>query len=358
MKKIKLLLLVCCALSSLNSLNANALGDEGHKAVGAIADRLLKGTNAGTKVQALLQPGESLQSISIWADCAKGTFCGPQTSEMVAFTIQNPAHSAYHYTNTPVDNKAYVAGGVGTSDHDVVQTLKQAIAVLQGNDNATTNPHRFTPRQALLMIAHLVGDIHQPLHVGAAYLDSANKFVTPSTQQQVDDIHLFNLQGGNSLLIEDQRTWTTRDRDIYQREAKAASLASAEADKAKRVGKALHLYWDVTAVENVMRNLGARSVADLTEKLIANSVAASDTKGDASTWPEQWANEGLGYAKIAYADLVVTDRIKVTSRRGQEYSSWYTLLPANYLETSNAITEKQIKVAGIRLADLLKKIWP
>lgn len=360
MKKIKLLLLLCAALASFNS---RASGDEGHKTVGAIADRLLKGTNAGAKVQALLQQGESLQSISIWADCAKGTFCGPQTPEMVAFGIQNPAHSAYHYTNTPVQNKMYVAGGVGTTDHDIVQTLKQAIAVLQGNDNETTNPHRFSQRQALLMIAHLVGDIHQPLHVGAAYINSDNQFVTPTSKQQVDGVTIFDLQGGNNLLLEDTKTWTLRDQENYKREEAAAKAASnvtgaADTDKPKRVGKPLHLYWDVTVVENVMRNLGARSVQELTEKLMANSAVTAANSGDPITWPEQWANEGLVYAKIAYADIVATDRIKVTSRRGVEFSSWYTRLPANYIETSTEITQKQLKLAGYRLAALLQKIWP
>ena len=350
MKNIKLVVMLCCALTTMNVL---ASGDEGHKTVGAIADRLLKGSNAGAKVQALLKEGESLQSISIWADCAKGTFCGPQTSEMVAFGIQNPAHSAYHYTNTPVLNKAYVAGGVGTSDHDIVQTLKQAIAVLQGNDTELTNPHHFSPRQALLMIAHLVGDIHQPLHVGAAYINSDNQFVTPINKQQVDGVNIFDLQGGNNLLLEDKATWTARDLQNYQRD-----VASASAEKPNRMGKPLHLYWDVTVVENVMRQLGVKTVEELADKLMANKTEVTPNSGDPVNWPEQWANEGLGYAKIAYTGLTVTERVKMTSRKGVEYSSWYTDLPANYIESSTDITRNQIGVAGYRLAALLKKIWP
>jgi hypothetical protein len=213
-----------------------------------------------------------------------------------------------------------------------------------------------------LMIAHLVGDIHQPLHVGAAYINSDNQFVTPMSKQQVDGVTLFDLQGGNNLLLEDQKTWTLRDQENYKREeaaakAMSAAASAADADKPKRVGKPLHLYWDVTVVENVMRNLGARSVQELTDKLMANSATTVANTGDAISWPEQWANEGLGYAKIAYADIVATDRIKVTSRRGVEFSSWYTRLPANYIETSTEITQKQLKVAGYRLAALLQKIW-
>ena len=34
-----------------------------------------------------LLPGESLASIANWADCVKGTYCGPQTPEMVAYVV-------------------------------------------------------------------------------------------------------------------------------------------------------------------------------------------------------------------------------------------------------------------------------
>lgn len=347
MKKLKFGLVLCAALLSLN---AQASGDEGHKTIGAIADRLLVGTNAGARVKALLQPGESLQSISIWADCAKGTFCGPQTSEMIAFTIQNPAHAAYHYTNTPVENKSYVAGGVGTTDHDIVQTLKQAIAVLQGNDNEKTNPHRFTPRQALLMIAHLLGDIHQPLHVGAVYLNQENQFVTPATQAQVDGVNVFDVQGGNNLLIEDQATWTARDLKNFKPEVSNGNAA--------RVGKPLHLYWDVTVVENVMRDLGVKSVSELTDKLISAPTVPAANKGDPVSWPEQWATEGLYLAKSAYTNIAIVDKVKVTNRRGVEYANWYSKLPPNYIQESTEVTRKQLVVAGHRLAALLKSIWP
>lgn len=348
MKFAKLLLSVCCVLSSLN---AQALGDEGHKTVGAIADRLLVGSKAEARVKALLLPGESLESISIWADCAKGRFCGEPTSEMIAFTLQNPKHAGYHYINLPVQSAAYAPGAVGSTEHDIVRTLQQAIAVLQGNDTEATNPHKFTPRQALLMIAHLVGDIHQPLHVGAAYINSDNQFVTPSTQAQVDGVSVFDLLGGNNLHIEDQATWTARDVESFQRE-------TAQTEKKPRVGKPLHLFWDVTVVEKLMRGLQLNSVAELTDKLMPELPQDSVFKGEAATWPEQWANQSLHIAKTAYADISIIDKVKMTTRKGVEYNVWYGQLPANYVETSTEITRKQIASAGVQLAELLKKIWP
>ncbi|MBI3713904.1 MAG: S1/P1 nuclease [Burkholderiales bacterium] len=348
MKLTQLLLSLCCVLGALN---AQALGDEGHKTVGAIADRLLVGTKAEERVKALLLPGESLESISIWADCAKGRFCGEPTSEMTAFTLQNPKHAGYHYINLPVQSSAYAAGAVGSTDHDIVRTLQQAIAVLQGNDTEATNPHRFTPRQALLMIAHLVGDIHQPLHVGAAYINSDNQFVTPSTQQQVDGISIFDLLGGNNLHIEDKATWTARDVETFNRE-------QVQADNKSRLGKPLHLFWDVTVVEKLMRDLKLNTVTEFSSKLMTELPEKSTITGDAITWPEQWANQSLSTAKLAYADITIIDKVKMTTRKGVEYTIWYGQLPTNYVENSTAITRKQIASAGVQLAELLKKIWP
>lgn len=352
MKFTPLFLSFCCLISALSaSLNAHALGDEGHKTVGAIADKLLVGSKAEARVKALLLPGESLESISIWADCAKGRFCGEPTSEMSAFTLQNPKHAGYHYVNLPVQSSAYAPNAVGTTDHDIVRTLQQAIAVLQGKDNEVTNPHRFTARQALLLIAHLVGDIHQPLHVGAAYLDSNKQFVTPDTQQQVDGINIFDLLGGNNLHVEDKNTWTLRDQEAANREL-------AQKEKNPRIGKPLHLFWDVSVVEKLMRDLKLNSVAELSEKLMTELPTKALMTGDAITWPEQWANQSLATAKLAYADISIIDQAKMSTRKGVEYSIWYGQLPANYIDNSTAITRKQIAKAGVQLAELLKKIWP
>ena len=80
MKKLACVLALSSAFLSMDAL---AWGNDGHRAVGAIADKLLKGTNAEKQIAALLLPGESLESIANWADCVKGTYCGPQTPEML-----------------------------------------------------------------------------------------------------------------------------------------------------------------------------------------------------------------------------------------------------------------------------------
>lgn len=118
------------------------------------------------------------------------------------------------------------------------------------------------------------------------------------------------------------------------------------------------MYWDVTVVENLMRNLKVKSVAELTDKIMQDKPGVSVNSGNPNSWPEQWANDSLVLAKLAYADLAATDRIKLTNRKGIEYSSWYVRLPSNYIQNSTENTRTLIANAGYHLAALLTKIWP
>jgi len=131
---------------------ARAWGPQGHRTVGAIADRLLTPA-AHVVVLKLLQADvdkfgtpsgrTTLEAVSVWADEIRGT----------------PAdHGPWHYDDVPVcgsEPKArYCPGGQCNSEQ-----LKRLIVVL-------ADP-RVAPRErneALKWVVHLVGDIHQPLH--------------------------------------------------------------------------------------------------------------------------------------------------------------------------------------------------
>jgi hypothetical protein len=354
MKKLAFAISLWCALAGTD---AWAWGDQGHKAVGAIADELIRNTNAQKHVDALLEPGENLAQASIWADCTKGLFCGPQTPEMIEFVNANPKHADYHFTNVPFQSAAYRDDEIGTFNVDIVHTLKQAIAVLQGKTGNADNPHHFTPRQALRLIAHLVGDIHQPLHIGEAYIDRQGQFVVPHDRAQIDGINVFNTQGGNDLLLEDRRFWPARD---VQAAAQATAQASGNevADKAKRLARSLHLYWDVTVVEDVMRKTNASSPEEFARIAIARHPKIVSDTGDPAGWPYRWANESLAAAKPAYGELTIGTRIEQVSRKGDAYFAWFVTAPVLYTNASSLTAENQIIKGGYRLAALLKTIWP
>jgi hypothetical protein len=353
MKKLACIL----ALSSaFVSLNAHAWGNDGHRAVGAIADQLIKGSNAEKQVQALLLPGESLAGVASWADCVKGTYCGPQTPEMVAYTSANPKHSEYHYTDVPFQLSRYEDHGVGTTDHDIVQTLKQCIAVLQGKGDATTNPHNFTPRQALLMLTHLSGDIAQPLHVGEGYVGKNGGFVLP-TQKQLDDKEAFGSTGGNNLQLDDIKL-TAISTQLIPADDKPAAPAGTPA-RAAQTARAFHSYWDTTVVNYAFRRIGARTPEQFAQMVIAGNPVVAPSSGDPVTWPYQWADQTLVVAKLAYTDVVPGPMGQQTSKTtGEAYNVWPLAIPDSYPLPSSAAAKTQLIQGGYHLAAVLKAIWP
>jgi hypothetical protein len=345
--------------SAFVSIDAMAWGNVGHRAVGAIADQLIKGTPAQKEVAALLLPGESLEKIANWPDCVKGTYCGPQTPEMVEYTTANPKHSEYHYTDIPFQEAHYHDGAVGSADDDIVQTLKQAIAVLQGKDSEATNPHHFTKRQALILLTHMTGDIHQPLHVGAAYVSKDGRFVDPKQASDIDGVTIFDTRGGNNLLMDDEALAKLSEQLIpaavaEEGDAPAPAATAAPAFKTKP----FHSYWDSTVVDYALRRLSVRTPDQFAGKVIASKPAVAPNTGDPASWPYQWADDTLVAAKVAFTGVTVGKMSEKTSPKGEKYSVFALNTPDNYPVPSSALARTQLVKGGYHLAAVLQAIWP
>ena len=313
------------ALTSLSVLPlwAVAFGSDGHQAIGSMADTLIHGQPAEAKVRALLLPGETLASVATWADCAKG-YCGPLTPEMHTFVAANPHHHDYHFTDIPFQESAYARGALGTTDHDVVVTLSQCIAVLQGQTDIAHNPHQFTPRQALLLLVHLVGDVHQPLHVGSAYVDAHDHFIVPANEAALTSGEVLATQGDNDLLLGSH---------------------------------ALHSYWDTDVVKSVMSLAKVKTPQALAQRLLARK-APPATTGDLAGWPDQWANETLGLSRRVHAGLILGAKEAVQDRMDHPHWAWPVQAPANYTRQAPALASQALSRAGYRLAAVLQAIWP
>jgi len=131
---------------------AFAWGPQGHRTVGAIADRLLTPAAHAQVAELLAADLEkfgnpsgrtTLESVAVWADEIRGT----------------PAdHPRWHYDDLPLCGSAprdsYCPGGECNSAQ-----LERLTAVL-----ADTQADLRARNEALKWIVHLVGDIHQPLH--------------------------------------------------------------------------------------------------------------------------------------------------------------------------------------------------
>jgi len=131
---------------------ALAWGPQGHRTIGAIADRLLTPA-AQAAVLHILQDDRdkfdspsgrtTLEAVSEWADEVRGTAA---------------ARPAWHYDDVPIcgtrDKTSYCPGGQCNTEQ-----LKRLIGVLA--DARTPARER---DEALKWVVHLVGDLHQPLH--------------------------------------------------------------------------------------------------------------------------------------------------------------------------------------------------
>jgi hypothetical protein len=314
---------------------ALAWGAEGHQTIGAIADRLIAGTDAQKQVRKIL--GSDLRSVSVWADCARGvTFAGGvftyaptiksqacvpfETSsgkaEMVAFVKRNwnncrPAagdevcHKQYHYTDVAIERAAYARNETGTSDHHVVGALDASIAVLQGKPSPA--PFNIaSKKEALRLLAHYVGDVHQPLHVAAVYLDPRGRIVDPDSG------------------VFDPKTKTFGGNDLID------------------AGHPLHTEWDAIPATLTADQLGVSGVPEARK--------IPQAPGPVSSWPAEWASDTLQSGKIAFKGLAFSPE--------DAAHHWPTTVPATYRATRESAQRTQLIKAGAHLAQVLEAIWP
>ena len=141
------LLLACCCAPAVW-----AWGPQGHRTVGAIADRLLTPHSHAVVAQLLADDLDkfgnpsgrtTLEAVSVWADELHGT---------------EAARGRWHYDDVPICGSEPKARYCPDGQCNTEQ-LKRLIGVLA---DARAAPRE--RNEALKWIVHLVADIHQPLH--------------------------------------------------------------------------------------------------------------------------------------------------------------------------------------------------
>jgi len=214
-------------------------------------------------------------------------------------------HKAFHFADVAIQHDDYERKYHGTSDHDVVSAINAAIAVLENNDAPTPFSIK-DKKEALFMLAHFVGDLHQPLHVGAIYLDAAGNPVNP-------DVGTFDKNsetaGGNSI------------------------------DEGH---ENLHAEWDA-----IPTRFG--DTAD--EEMVAKARAVPRMTGELHGWAAVWASDTVNAAHSAFAGLSFT---------GTGAHKWSVDFDdrKTYTRAENKLKEQQLIKGGARLAELLNAIWP
>jgi len=318
---------------------ARAWGPEGHEMVGSIADRLLT-TNARQQISQIL--GVDLRTAGPWLDCVKsvrqqndGSFkyvenpkfeppCTPfkdDRGRMEDYARRNwfdcfystngtdnaGCHNTYHFDDVDIQRDRFDRNDQGTNNHDLVAAINAAIAVLL--DRPAPPPSSIKDKkEALLMLAHLVGDLTQPLHVGAVYLDNSGDLVDPDVTHTIDPGT--ETLGGNAILD---------------------------------MGANLHAEWDNIPVDLQDGNA--------TPELVQ---AAKDQPGNGDrieNWSAAWATDTLLVAQQAFAGLSFV--------KGDN-NKWLVSFSDRdaYVREADTIKRRQLAKGGAHLAAIMNSIWP
>ncbi len=281
------------------------------------------------------QVGATFDDSGGWADRIK-TQNPPNDTETRAFLEddRNNGHRQWHYVNLPLGSESYShAGEFGfTRENDVVRMAQECVEVLQGNSD------RFSMLNALRLIGHLVGDIHQPLHIGCGFIDTTSSPPSFATDPEaIRDNDLDSDTGGNRI-----------------------SLPGA--------GK-MHSYWDsglggavsldagvssdgLDPQGDEMRQAAFEKLRRLVQQDIASAPlnAQSDDPGPLTDRIEQWANDSLIAAREAYRTL------EIQSVQGNSFKvSWEG--KTKYNERCAPILKRQMTDGARHLAELLNAIF-
>ncbi|HYD58738.1 MAG TPA: S1/P1 nuclease [Noviherbaspirillum sp.] len=312
-----------------------------HELIAGAADRLLN-QRAREEVERLLAPlgsEASLREIAGWADRIKGggpgTSADPDTAEFLR-DFPNGESRDWHYVNLPLGVTSYAEAKrlEFTRNDDVVEMVRVTVRVLQGDSKVMSRLN------ALRWLVHLIGDVHQPVHIGCGFIDTSGPAPQlVSDPQAILSKRLPHDKGGNSLILP--------------------------------VGGnvSLHSYWDSRipgSIEAVTATgeSGAQAGPELKKRFITKllnmieeerATASDDAVGLAETlppdqWGEQWANTALLHARAAYETLRITDKLD----GGKFKVSWEG--KAAYDRRCKPIVTAQLTAAARNLALLLNTV--
>lgn len=292
--------------------HAHAWGRLGHEAMARVAQGWLS-NNVAARVTAILGTND-LASVALWADDVRdaqrmrGRLRGdPEAHD---FNRRFPQNENWHYVNLPLATTRYVEGTPFVSTNDIVTATRRCITVLEGRSA------EMSKRDALRWLVHLVGDIHQPLHVGCGY-------------------YRFKPDGAVELLREpDAAAGQPHDRG-------GNLLRFSEKQN-------LHAFWDVALPE-------ASSADEDLESTLRKAVQPQTWKseGTVEEWPRQWAADAVVAARAAYQNIEFLGAQFDTSGAVTNIS---VKLPSDYQAKHAPRARDQLSKSAFRLAELLNAL--
>lgn len=274
-------LLITLAFAALSTAGQDVLawGSTGHRVVGLVAERHMD-PDALKKAYAILG-GHDLAFVSTWPDELRS---GPKT---YAYTYN------WHYTTWQDEDDRFHAGLENDGTGFLMSQVEKQIAVLK-NPAASKADKAF----ALKFTVHLIGDVHQPLHVGT----SGDK-------------------GGNACRV----TWHGKPSN-------------------------LHTVWDSDMIEKT--NLSYTELADFASQDRTQKQIRQWQSGDV----KQWAEESKKLRGRIYPAEVVQPNAPVTYLtycKGKVEPEAMPKLGYDYSYEYDPVVRERLYQAGVRLAKVL-----
>jgi hypothetical protein len=314
-------LLVMCVGTS----QASAWGCDGHQAVAMIAERLLSpGALAAMKAVLAASP----------VDPAIKPFCIPLPLDPIADAATwaddnrtlDPTTGGWHFIDFPL------AVGGKTSDYKKYCPMGNCVvdAIVSQYHTLVTTADATLKGNALRYILHFMGDIHQPLH------DISN-----------------GDRGGNCMAIAYY--------DMVPQE-----------DERHNWRPNLHAIWDDGTIQRLKRTKNLADSRALADYLAAEgSLPHVSAKAPTIKRVTSWAREGDKLArKVTYGKLPVSPPIEPVEAAyslascddnnhvGRRMADLHEKIGAAYEQASVPVIVGQLRLAGERLAALLKSAFP
>jgi S1/P1 nuclease len=335
---------VIAMLSLFSTSQASAWSSQAHEAIAEVAQAQPSPAATAALAQILqnatpvLAPG-ALAGVATWPDELRAgavygtiaaTWSPADTHEADTFNADHKTNASWHFVNLPLGAAAYPPTDPPNGDpmrafvgpDDIVHALVQCIAILE----APTPPPDFSKRQAVRWLVHLVGDLHQPLHVTTGYYNTAlSTFATKP--KRIDDPSqaaaggILGDRGANGLLF-------------------SASTANN-----------LHAVWDKCLPGLVAGATCSNPGSEytplahvITDRL--TSAPPTPTPGDYHAWPAAWATDALRQA------------VKINNHTGEESVQATITSPtkAHYTQAHVDAASAQLVKAAARLGALLNAI--
>jgi hypothetical protein len=253
-------------------------GDQGHRITGYIANTNL---SAATRDQLRNLVGtDDLALIATWMD-----------DERDSLNQRLPGSSRWHYENRLACGPALESARTCPQGQCITRQIERWTKVLQDRDESLA--HR---ADALRILVHLLGDLHQPLHL----IDNYDR-------------------GGNDLLVRLSR---------------------------EKEPRRFHEVWDTRLVQINLRRRKAENYARALGQQFDNR---------RSEWQdgtvESWARETHALGRTAYQSLP-----NFVCRTVKEPIDVVTVLSTGYIDTAKPIVDEQLAKAGIRIARVLNTV--